>query len=75
MPEVTLELLYRHMQQGFNEVNTRLDAVESRLALLQGMLTRLDSADTGITAELRGVREVVMTHEQRISRLEAAAGQ
>lgn len=72
MAEVNLEFIARRLTQIEHKLDARFDAMEARMSMLQGMLTRLDSADTGIQAELRGVRELVQSHDQRIRRLEDA---
>jgi hypothetical protein len=69
---VTLEFIARQIASLRETMTTRFDAMDARMAMLQGMLTRLDSADVGLQAELRGVREMVQTHDLRIRRLEEA---
>lgn len=54
MAEVTLEFIARRLTQIEQKMDARFDALEARISMSQGMLTRLDSADTGIQAESSG---------------------
>ncbi len=52
---VSLEFMSRQIVALRDHVNARFDAVDARFGMLQGMLTRLDSADMGLPRHGRQV--------------------
>jgi hypothetical protein len=77
---VSLEFISRQLvqmreeQQAFRgEMLRRFNDIENRMVMNAGMWTRLDSTNTGIIAELRGMETMLTSLDDRVRRLEERA--